>query len=419
MSPSPLDLAAVFLTLIAALAWVNRRWLDLPPSVMMLGAGLAGALGLAGLDRMAPGAGLMTAAEGLVRSVDFSKTVLRFMLAYLLFAGALHVETDALKRRAGTAAVLATAGVAVSAAVTGGGLWLCARGLGAPLSAGWALVFGVAVAPTDPVGVLAILKRSSLRPDLRALIEGEALFNDGVGVVLFGAAAAFAAGAGSDSAGGLIVRAAVEAGGGGALGLIAGLVAIAAMRRIDDYVTEILITLALATGVYAGAQALGLSGPIAAVCAGLALGRHAAGERMRAETRRYVQGFWAAVDEAFNGALFLLVGLEMLSVRFDRSAAMLALCAAPLALLGRLASLAGPAALLARAPDPLPPRVIAVLAWAGIRGGLSIAMALSLPPSPARALIVSTTYAVAVSSILVQSLTLEPLVRRLGFGRAR
>jgi CPA1 family monovalent cation:H+ antiporter len=183
-------------------------------------------------------------------------------------------------------------------------------------------------------------------------------------------------------------------------------------------VVEVGITLALATGVYAVAQALDLSGPFAVVVAGLMLGRHSQGEAMSEQTRRYTRAFWTIVDENLNGTLFLLVGLEVFALKFDLLADVLAAATIPLLLVGRLASLAGPSALLATFDSSVKPGLVAVLTWAGVRGGLSVAMALTLPPSPVRAVILSATYAAVVFSIIVQSLSLERVIVRLGYGRA-
>lgn len=417
MDISLFDLAAVFLTLIAVIGWLNLRFVGLPTAVAMLAVGLAATLALVGLDRLAPGIGMGAMIGQLVRQVDFSAAVLRFMLAFLLFAGAMHVDLDELKRRGWTAAFLATLGVVISAAVVGGGLWLTARLAGVALSFEWALVFGVLISPTDPVAVLATLKRTTLAPDIRALIEGEALFNDGVGVVLFGAAAALALGHGAVSPLWLGARVVIEAGGGGALGFACGWVSIRAMHSIDDYGVEVGITLALATGAYALATALQVSGPIAVVVAGLMLGQHASREAMSEQTRRYTRAFWTIVNENLNGVLFLLVGLEVVTLNFDPIVDLLAAAAIPLVFVGRWVALAGPSALLGVVDKGLKPGLVALLTWAGVRGGLSVAMALSLPPSRERAILLAATYAVVIFSIIVQSLSLEPLVLRLGYGR--
>jgi len=417
MTLSLLDLTAIFLLFSAVIGWLNLKLFRLPTGVAMLAVGLLAAVSLSGLDRLAPGLGVGEATRKLLTQIDFSTAVLRFMLAYLLFAGAVHVDLAELLRRGWTAGVLATAGVVISAGVIGGGFWLAARLLGVPLSYPWALVFGVLISPTDPVAVLAALKRTSLIPDIRALIEGEALFNDGVGVVLFSAALTLATG-GAAAPLPLIGQVLLQAGGGAALGAVAGWLAIAAMRSIDDYLVEIGMTLALSTATYALAQHLDLSGPIAVVVAGLMLGRHAKGEAMSAETRRYVTAFWTIVDENLNGVLFLLVGLVVLALKFDPLVDVLAVVAIPLTLIGRWMSLAGPAVIVGRIDRSLKPGLTAVLTWAGVRGGLSLAMALSMPPSRQRDIIVAATYVVVVVSVIVQSLTLERLILRLGYGRA-
>jgi CPA1 family monovalent cation:H+ antiporter len=418
MTLSLFDLAAIFLGLSAVIGWLNLKLLRLPTGVAMLIVGLATTLALVSVDRLAPGLGLDRAMGQIVRQVDFSAAVLRFMLAYLLFAGAMHVDFEALKQRGWTAAVLATFGVVISAGVVGGGFWLIARWIDVPLSFAWALVFGVLISPTDPVGVLATLKRTSLVADIRALIEGEALFNDGVGVVLFGAAVTLAMGGGTVAPLPIAGQVLLQAGGGGLLGLAMGLLAIRAMRSIDDYVVEVGITLALATGVYALAQALSLSGPIAVVVAGLMLGRHSVREAMSEQTRRYTRAFWTIVDENLNGVLFLLVGLEVFTLKFDRLVDVLAAAAIPLIFVGRWAAMAGPSALLGALDGGVKPGLVAVLTWAGVRGGLSVAMALSLPPSRERAIILATTYVVVVFSIIAQSLSLEWVIIRMGYGRA-
>ncbi|MBV9511396.1 MAG: sodium:proton antiporter [Caulobacteraceae bacterium] len=417
MQLSLFDLAAVFLALAAAIGWLNQRTIRAPPAVAMLLVGLTSTFALAALDFAAPGLGVERAAAQLMRQVDFSAAVLRFMLAFLLFAGAMHVDVDALRQRAWTAAVLATAGVAISALTVAGGFWLAARLAGAPLSFGWALVFGCLVSPTDPVGVLATLKRTSLKADLRALIEGEALFNDGVGVVLFSAAVALAAGQGATSPAVIGLRVVTEAGGGAMLGFAVGQVAVRAMQTIDDYGVEVGITLAAAMGTYSLASALGVSGPIGVVLAGLLLGHREKRQAMSQRTRRYTRAFWAVVDDNLNGVLFLLLGLEVVVLRFDSRSVLIAAAAIPLIFLGRWASLAGPALLLRLAGRPIAPALAALLTWAGVRGGLSVAMALSLPAAPERAVILAATYAAVIFSIVVQSLTLERVVLRLGYGR--
>jgi CPA1 family monovalent cation:H+ antiporter len=412
------DLAAIFLALSAVIGWLNLKLLRLPPAVAMLVVGLTGTLALAGLDGLAPVWKLGRTMGEVIQGVHFSTTVLRYMLAYLLFAGAMHVDFEALKQRAWLAVVLATLGVVISAGVIGAGFWLAARMTGISLPFAWALVFGVLISPTDPVGVLAALKRTSMVADIRALIEGEALFNDGVGVVLFGAALTLAMGGRAAeplSLAGLVL---LQAGGGAILGLALGFLAVKAMRSIDDYGVEVGITLALATGTYTLAQALDLSGPIAVVAAGLMLGRHSAQQMaMSEQTRRYTQAFWTIIDENLNAVLFLLIGVEVFALRFDRPVDTLAAAAIPLIFVGRWVSLACPVVLLSLVGRRVERGFVALLTWAGVRGGLSVAMALTLPASYERTIILGATYVVVVFSIVVQSLSLERVIHRLGYGQ--
>lgn len=420
MTLSLFDLVALFLGLSALFGWLNLKLFRLPTGVGLLLIGLAATLALMGVDRLAPGLGIAKALAGIIAGVDFSKAVLSFMLAYLLFAGAMHVDLEDLKRRGWSAAVLATLGVVISAVVIGAGFWGVAQLLGLDLPFAWALVFGVLISPTDPVAVLATLKRTTLPGDIRALIEGEALFNDGVGVVLFGAAVALAVGGGGEHAaslGGVGLRVLVEAGGGAALGFAGGLIVIRAMRSIDDYVVEVGLTLALATIVYVLAMHLHVSGPIGVVVAGLMVGNQGARSAMSETTRRYLTGFWTLVDETLNGLLFLLLALEVFALVFEPVFALVGLAAIPLVLVGRWVALAGPSALLAVVGRRVSQSLVLVLTWAGVRGGISVALALSLPDSPQRSLILTVTYMVVVFSVIAQSLTLERLVIRTGHGK--
>ena len=404
------QLAAVFLALVGVIGWLNARWLKLPGGVAMLLVGLAGAGVLVALRRAAPGAvGPLVANLG---AIDFPKAVLEYMLAFLLFAGAMQVDLSELRRQQAQVWTLATVGVLASTAIVGLGLWGVARLLNLPLSLSWAMVFGALISPTDPIAVLATVRGGFLSKSLTAVLQGEALFNDGVGIVVFTAAAALAAsGAHLDplhTAGQVLI----EALGGLALGLAAGWVVIRAMRMIDDYAVEVAMSVALAMGVYAGGQALHLSGAIAVVAAGLLTGSHGAGAAMSETTQRYLHGFWTLVDEILNALLFLLLGLQLLSVPMELRWIGFWVAAVPLVLVARLATVAPWGAYFHLRWEERRPSL--VLTWGGLHGALSLALALSLPPSPARGLILSATYAVVVFSVVAQGLTFETLVRRLG-----
>lgn len=404
------QLAAVFLSLIAAIGWVNVRFLRLPSEVAMLLVGLVGALAIHLLRRTLPG--LEGPLAAVLSQVDFPETVLNYLLAFLLFAGAMQVDLGELRRQRVQVFTLATLGVLASMLIVGLGLWQVARLFALPLTLPWAFVFAALISPTDPIAVLAAVKSGGLSKRLQAVLQGEALFNDGVGIVVFTAALAIAAsGAQVDLArtAGLV---AIEAVGGLVLGLGAGFVAVTAMRAIDDPAVEVCITVALAVGAYAAAQALHISGPIAVVAAGLIVGDRSARAAMSEATQRHMQGFWTLVDEILNALLFLLLGLQLLAVPMDGRAAALWVAAVPLVLIARFAVVLPWGAYFHFHHQERGPSL--TLTWGGLHGALSLALALSVPPGPARSLILSTTYAVAVFSVVVQGLTFAPLVRRLG-----
>jgi CPA1 family monovalent cation:H+ antiporter len=399
------QLAALFLTLVAAVGWLNAKVLRLPQGVAMLAAGLIGAVCLLVLADLG-----VEGAAGVARvigQVDFPQTVVGYMLAFLLFAGAMQVDLHELRRRRLAVWTLATLGVLASTFLVGGGVWLAARLLGVDLPMSWALVFGALISPTDPVAVLSTVKAEGLSGRLKAILQGEALFNDGVGIVVFLALAALAS-SGKADAGGAMLEVVVKSGGGLVLGLVAGWLVVRAVRAVDNYAVEVALTLALATGVYAGADALGLSGPIAVVAAGLLMGGTGMRSAMSDETERYVRAFWTLVDETLNALLFLLLGLELLVLPLNARSAGLAALAIPLVLLVRLATVLPWGAYFHMRQAERGPS--AILTWGGLKGALSLALALDVGANPHRPLILTMTYAVVVFSVAVQGLTFGPLV---------
>ena len=404
------QLAALFLTLVAVVGWLNARLLRLPPGVAMLAAGLIGALALYGLKVLAPGVAGVGDVVKAIAQIDFPRTVVGYMLAFLLFAGAMQVDLHELRKRRLAVWTLATLGVLASTVLVGGGVWLAARVLGVALRLPWALVFGALISPTDPVAVLSTVRRGGLSRGLKAILQGEALFNDGVGIVVFLALAAVAGG-GEANTGAAAVSVVIKSGGGLLFGLASGYVAVQAMRAIQDEAVEVAVSLALATGVYAAADALGLSGPIAVVAAGLLVG--ALGMRTAANqtAQRHVRSFWTLVDEILNALLFLLLGLELLVVPVSLKSAALGLIAIPLVLAIRLATVLPWGAYFHFRQAERGAGLI--LAWGGLRGALSLALALDVAANPYRPLILTVTYAVVVFSVAVQGLTFGPLVARL------
>lgn len=396
------QLAALFLALVGAAGWLNARWLHWPSATVMVIAGLANAGVMLVLDRLWPqsGAGPLIAS---LAQLDFPEAVMGYMLAFLLFAGAMQVDLAELRRRRLSIWTLATLGVAASTVIVGVGLWLAARALGLDLSLPWALVFGALISPTDPIAVLAAVREGKLSKVLEVVLQGEALFNDGVGIVVFTAALAIATGGTHLGPLGTVGQVVLQAAGGLALGLVGGWAVIRVIRAIDDYSVEVTLSLALATGVYAIAQAIGVSGPIAVVAAGLLMGDSGLRTAMSEETQRYVRGFWTLVDEVLNGLLFLLLGLEVLVIPLDARLAGLWAAAIVLVAAARFAVVLPWGAYFQVRQNQRHAGV--VLAWGGLHGALSLAMALSVPAGPARAVILSTTFAVVIFSVVVQGLT--------------
>lgn len=408
------DLVAMLLTTSAAFAFLNTKFLKLPTTIGVMLMGLVASLVLIGLELVTVQTQLTRTLADAVRQIDFQDALMNGMLAFLLFAGALHVDLAKLKRRSASVALLATVGVVISTALVGGGVWLVAGWLGTPIPLTWALVFGALISPTDPVAVLSTLKAVDVPEDLEVEMTGEALLNDGVGVVVF--TILLAAAVGSEAGGFGIAQAAelffVEALGGAILGMVTGYVAYRAMRLIDDYRVEVLISLAVAMATYSAASKFHLSGPIAVVCTGLLIGERGPADAMSETTQGYLFSFWALIDEILNIVLFLLIGLEVLVLRPDSALMPLALLAIPTVLLARLISVAAPVAALSVWMSFLK-GTIPILTWGGVRGGISIALVLAIPEFPQKPMILAATYAVVIFSIVIQGLTLAPLVRRV------
>jgi CPA1 family monovalent cation:H+ antiporter len=363
------------------------------------------------LELSIPNVSIYADVAALVRQVDFQTTVMNGLLAFLLFAGSLHVDFSALRSRVAVVGAMATIGVLLSTVLVGIAMWALAALFGIELPFLWALVFGALISPTDPVAVLSTLKSIKVPQALETDMAGESLFNDGVGVVVFTALLALASGGADVGAAQIAELFVVEALGGAVVGLISGYVAYRAMRAIDDYPVEVLISIALAMGCYSLASALHMSGPIAVVVAGILVGNRGPKDALSDVTQRYLFGFWTLVDQILNSVLFLLIGLEVLVLRYASSILPLALAAIPVALAARFASTIIPVTLLRRRYDFVRGTVI-VLVWGGLRGRISIALALSLPETPFKAALLATTYAVVIFTIAVQGLTLGKVATR-------
>jgi CPA1 family monovalent cation:H+ antiporter len=404
------DFVAILLVLAAGLGYLNHRLLRLPPTVGLMALTLAASLAAVAAGLVFPGVEGQAAA--FVDQIDFGQAVLHGMLGFLLFAGALHLDLGDLARSGAAIAVLATVGVVLSTLLVGGLAWCLLAVLGLPMGPIDCLLFGALISPTDPVAVLALLKRIGAPTPLKVTIAGESLFNDGVGVAIFLGLVEVAAGRQGLDPGRFAAHFLREAAGGAALGLAAGYLVYRLLKSVDDYRLEVLLSLALVAGGSALADALHLSAPIAMVGAGLLVGNHGRSFAMSPTTVEHLDLFWELVDEVLNAVLFVLLGLEVLAIRFTAGYLAAGLLAVPAVLLARLASV-GLAVRLLRPWQAAGRGTVRVLTWGGLRGALSVAMALSLPRAmPGRELILAMTYVVVAFSILVQGLTVGPLARR-------
>ena len=365
-----LQVTSLLIVLAGLFGAVNYLLLRLPAAIGILIVALVASVALMGIDLLVPGLGMADAVRREVESVAFSRALLEGML----------------------------------------GLWLT----GMPLLV--ALLFGALISPTDPVAVLGVLREANLRKTLETKIAGESLFNDGVGYVVFLVLVGLAFPGDDAHASGLSGAAMLflrEAVGGAVLGIAAGWLTFRVMRLIDDYALEVLITLGLAFGGYELAVALGVSAPIMAVCAGLLIGDVGTKHGMSEETRKYVAAFWNMIDEILNAVLFLMIGFEVFALAFTNDTLKAGAMAIALALFARLVAVAVPVAILRPFKD-FSPGVIPIMTWGGLKGGISVALALSLPENEWKPLIMVATYAVVVFSIIVQGLTVAPLANRLG-----
>lgn len=408
---TPFDAAAILIVLAALLGYLNHRFLKLPPSVGLTIMGAVSSLIVIGLDRILPGSTMGKDVARFLAGIDFHTTLMDGMLSFLLFAGALHVDWSQMRRGRWPILVLSTIGVLISTALVGGGFFGLARLVGLDIPLIWCLVFGALISPTDPVSVMGVLKRAKVTPILEATVAGESLFNDGVGVVVFAILLATAVSGEPFS----LVHAAhlflLEAGGGVLLGLVIGWIAFRMMRSIDEYKVEVMISLAVVMGGYALASALHVSGPVAMAVAGLLIGNAGVAYAMSDMTRDYVHKFWALIDDILNAVLFLLIGLEVVTIPADPRLLLLGVQSIPLALVARAISVLLPLRLMRPLLD-LGPLAPPTLIWGGLRGGISIALVLGLSSEAARPGLLAATYIVVLFSVIVQGGSIERVLHR-------
>ncbi len=407
------NVAAIIVTLAAVFGTINHHWLKLHPSIGLVIIALFASFGVIALDAVFPALGLQDTVRQALARIDFYETLMKGMLSFLLFAGALHVNLDELLSRKWAIGSMATVGVLISTFLVGFAVYGIVGFVGLEIPLIYCLVFGALISPTDPIAVLGILKTVKVPESLRAKIAGESLFNDGVGIVVFTILVAIAQGGpGGEmaSVGGIAELFVREAFGGAALGFVGGAIAYRAMKSIDEFNLEVLITLALVMLTYTIAFTIHVSGPIAVVVAGLLIGNHGVKFAMSETTREHMTMFWSLLDEVLNAVLFLIIGFEVIALSITGEILALSVLAVPVVLAARFISVATPLTIL-RLGRTFTKGAIPVLTWGGLRGGISVALALSLPDIPAKPAILAATYSVVIFSIVVQGMTVKKLVR--------
>lgn len=402
-------ISTILIVLTALFSYFNYRRLHLPTTIGVLLISLIMSLGLILLSHL--GVAMEHYATGLLGKIDFDEALLHGMLAFLLFAGALPLDIQDMRQQKWTIALLATAGVLTSMFIVGGLSWYVFSWLDMSIPFLYCLLFGALISPTDPVAILGLIHRVGLPRELESKIVGESLFNDGFGVVVFTVLLTLVKGEHGLSVlsvGGLFLQ---ETLGGILFGLILGMTTYAMLKKIDDYQVEILLTLAMVMGGYTLADFVHISGPLAIVVAGLLIGSHGRSFAMSEITRKNLDTFWELVDEILNAVLFVLIGLEILVIPVDSRHLLAGLAIIPVALFARWVS-AGGAVKILQLGRSFSPGAVTLVTWGGLRGGISVAMALSLPHGHPRQVILVITYVVVIFSILVQGLTLERVARR-------
>jgi len=404
------EITAVLVTLAALAGYLNYRFIRLPNTIGIMVITLAVSLVVILLS--SAGLPLESRAEEILDVIDLEETLLHGMLGFLLFAGALHINLNDLAQRKWTIAALATVGVFLSTFIVGGLAYLVLDWLGIHTPFLVCLLFGALISPTDPIAVLGIMTRVGAPKSLEVKVAGESLFNDGVGVVVFLAILSLVKGTHDVTPSEIAILFLEEAVGGAIFGLLIGLLAYWFLKSVDNYQVEALLTLALVFGGFALADAIHVSGPIAMVVAGLFIGNQGRSFAMSDTTRERLDDFWELIDEGLNSVLFALLGIEVLVLPFTPQYLLAGVIAIPAVLLARFVSVTGVVKVLSLRRT-FTPGATRVLIWGGLRGGISVALALSLPDIPARPVIIAMTYVVVVFSIIVQGLTIGPLVRRI------
>ena len=407
-----LEITATCLVITSLLAYINFRYIGLPITIGVMATSLGLSLLIVGLDFIGVDFGLHLQMEAMLKAIDFSNVLMQGMLSLLLFAGALHIDLSELKAYRWQVLLLAFFSTLLSTFIVGFAAWTALPLIGIQLPLIYCLLFGALISPTDPIAVMGILKSAGMPKNLELVIAGESLFNDGVGVVIFsilmgmlmmGELPSF------DEGLGMLMR---EAGGGLLYGLLLGYITFRLLASIDNYQVEVMLTLAAVMGGYLLASKLHVSGPLAMVVAGLVVGNHGREYAMSHTTRQYVDMFWEMIDDILNAVLFVLIGMEVLLIAFSFNLLIAAIAMVMLTLAARALTVWVPV-VVAPGYFNLPRGAGVVLTWGGLRGGISVALALSLPQGPERDIVLALTYGIVVASILVQGLTIGKVASKV------
>ena len=413
---SIINTIAILISLAAIFSYINYRFLKIPSTIGLLAIALLMSLSIVVMGKF--GLPIEDHAKELLKDIDFNEALMQGMLSALLFAGALHVHLEELVKQKWVVAILASVGVIASTFMVGYASYFIFGLLGLDVPLIYCLLFGSLISPTDPIAVLGILKTVGASKSLETKIAGESLFNDGVAVVVFLVLLSFVGGGhggdhGQLDAMGVAVLFGQEVIGGTIFGLAIGYVTFRMLASIDNYQVEILLTLGLVLGGYAMASALHISGPIAIVVAGLIIGTKGRKHAMSDKTREHLDNFWELIDEILNAMLFVLIGLEVLVLTLETQYLLAGVIMIPVILLIRFIAVGIPISIL-KLSHTFTPKIVRILTWGGLRGGISIALVLTLPAGAHREALLVITYVVVIFSILVQGMTVGKLVKSSG-----
>ena len=407
-----INLSAILISMAALFMYLNFRYIKLPMTIGLALLSLVFSVMLLVVGQFNP-----SIAETIISytsGIDFNVTLMHGMLSFLLFAGSLHVNLDDLYKQGSLISVLATIGVVTSTFLFGSAFYGLTVVLGLEVEYIYCLLFGSLISPTDPISVLGILKEAKAPKSLETKICGESLFNDGVGVVVFIVILQLATSGGSLSPSSVLFLFGEEALGGILFGLFLGWIFYRLLKSVDDYALEIMLTISLVMGGYSMATYFHLSGPLAMVVAGLFIGNHGKRFAMSDTTHTKLFSFWELIDEFLNAVLFVLIGIVILQVSINFTFVVAGLISIPVVLIVRFISISIPIKFF-KMKKTFTSGIEKIMTWGGLRGGISIALALSLPdsiPPDTKSVILTATYIIVIFSIVVQGLTIKSLIQK-------